>query len=148
MGKIFAEWNGSGCHTNFSTETMRAGTGGMKYIDDMMMKFSEKHALHIQLYGAGNEKRLTGEHETSSMAQFSYGTGNRAASFRIPTSTMAANGKGYIEDRRPASNIDPYVVASIIFDTACNEQTAAGPLIDHYRAWQKWMVDAEVPKQR
>ena len=45
--KIFKEWNGSGCHSNFSTETMRAGTGGMKYIDDMMAKFSAKHLLHI-----------------------------------------------------------------------------------------------------
>jgi len=65
--KIFKEWNGSGCHTNFSTETMRVGSGGMKYIDDMMTRFSKKHTLHISLYGAGNEKRLTGEHETSSM---------------------------------------------------------------------------------
>lgn len=53
--KIFREWNGSGCHTNFSTETMRAGTGGMKYIEDMMARFKEKHALHISLYGAGND---------------------------------------------------------------------------------------------
>lgn len=83
--KIFAEWNGSGCHTNFSTETMRAGTGGMKYIDDMMTRFEAKHALHISLYGAGNDLRLTGEHETSSSTVFSYGCGNRAASFRIPT---------------------------------------------------------------
>lgn len=133
--KLFPEWNGSGAHTNFSTETMRQGTGGMKYIEDMMAKFAAKHELHISLYGEDNHLRLTGKHETSSCTKFSYGTGNRAASFRIPTSTTAANGKGYIEDRRPASNIEPYVVASIIFDTACNEQTAAGPLIDHYRAW-------------
>merc|ERR1712167_61751 len=88
-----------------------------KYIDDMMAKFAAKHKLHISLYGAGNDQRLTGAHETSSMETFSYGCGNRAASFRIPTSVMASNGKGYIEDRRPASNIDPYVVSSIIFDT-------------------------------
>ena len=127
--KIFAEWNGSGCHTNFSTETMRAGTGGMKYIDDMMTKFSAKHALHISLYGSGNDKRLTGEHETSSATVFSYGCGNRAASFRIPTSVMAANGKGYIEDRRPASNIDPYVVSAIIFDTGVLPVSKADGLV-------------------
>merc|ERR1712167_465200 len=68
--KIFREWNGSGAHTNFPTKTMRAGTKGMKYIDDMMAKFSAKHQLHISLYGAGNEKRLTGEHETSSCDTF------------------------------------------------------------------------------
>jgi glutamine synthetase len=85
--KLFPDWNGSGCHTNFSTKIMREGTGGMKYIDDMMVKFSEKHLLHMKLYGEGNEKRLTGHHETSSYTKFSYGAGNRAASFRIPTST-------------------------------------------------------------
>ena len=83
--KLFADWNGSGCHTNFSTKTMRAGTGKMKYIDDMMAHFKEKHALHISLYGSDNHKRLTGIHETSSVDKFSYGTGNRACSFRIPT---------------------------------------------------------------
>jgi len=83
--KIFKDWNGTGCHTNFSTETMRAGTGGMKYIEDMMQKFAKRHALHISLYGADNDKRLTGKHETSSTTRFSYGCGNRAASFRIPT---------------------------------------------------------------
>jgi len=144
--KIFAEWNGSGCHTNFSTTTMRAGTGGMKYIDDMMAKFAAKHALHISLYGAGNDKRLTGEHETSSMSQFSYGTGNRAASFRIPTSVMAADGKGYIEDRRPASNIDPYIVSSIIFDTGILPNSLGGPMATHYLAWAKWMETATIEK--
>jgi len=144
--KIFTEWNGSGCHTNFSTTTMRAGTGGMKYIDDMMAKFAAKHALHISLYGAGNDKRLTGEHETSSMSQFSYGTGNRAASFRIPTSVMAADGKGYIEDRRPASNIDPYIVSSIIFDTGILPNSLGGPMAEHYLAWAKWMETATIER--
>ena len=100
---------------------MREGSGGLAYIDEMMKKFEAKHALHISLYGADNHKRLTGVHETSSIHKFSYGTGNRAASFRIPTSVMHDNGKGYVEDRRPASNIDPYIVSSIVFDTACLE---------------------------
>ena len=45
--KLFSDWNGSGCHTNFSTLTMREGTKGMKYIDDMMVKFAARHKLHI-----------------------------------------------------------------------------------------------------
>jgi glutamine synthetase len=83
--KLFADWNGSGCHTNFSTKIMREGTGGMKYIEDMMVKMEAKHSLHLKLYGEGNEQRLTGIHETSSFSKFSYGAGNRAASVRIPS---------------------------------------------------------------
>ena len=65
--KLFKDWNGSGCHTNYSTETMRKGTGGMKYIDDMMEKFAKKHTDHLMVYGEEDYKRLTGLHETSSM---------------------------------------------------------------------------------
>ena len=133
--KLFSDWNGSGCHTNFSTKTMREGTRGMKYIEDLMVKLGAKHKEHLVLYGEDNSKRLTGHHETSSMHSFSYGVGNRAASVRIPTSTGHANGKGYIEDRRPASNIDPYVVASIIADTTLLEESKAEPMIKHYLTW-------------
>ena len=83
--KLFADWNGSGCHTNFSTKIMREGSGGMKYIEEMMVKMEKRHDLHLKLYGEGNEQRLTGIHETSSFTKFSYGAGNRAASIRIPS---------------------------------------------------------------
>lgn len=91
----------------------------------MMDKFEAKHTLHMELYGQGNQSRMTGIHETSSFDTFSWGVGNRTASFRIPTQTKHDNGKGYIEDRRPASNIDPYLVGAIIADTGILEKSKA-----------------------
>ena len=137
--KLYPDWNGSGCHTNFSTKTMREGSwfgkSGMAYIEQMMEKFKAKHKTHMKLYGAGNEKRLTGKHETSSADDFSYGAGDRAASFRIPTSTLAAGGKGYIEDRRPASNIDPYIVGALMLSTSCLDGQGTDELEYHYSKW-------------
>lgn len=144
--KLFPDWNGSGCHTNFSTKTMREGTGGMAYIENMMTKMDAKHMTHMALYGADNHKRLTGIHETSPFDKFSWGAGNRAASVRIPTQTMNQNGKGYIEDRRPASNIDPYIVSSIIYDTCVLGESLATPMVDHYTAWSKWLETAPIEK--
>ena len=101
----------------------------------MMVGFKKHHELHMKLYGEGNNKRLTGIHETSSFKDFSYGPGNRAASFRIPTSTAAANGKGYIEDRRPASNIEPYLVAAVILSSGCLDGKGTDELVSHYDKW-------------
>merc|ERR1719389_506010 len=143
--KLFEDWNGSGCHTNFSTKTMRSGEQGMAYIEAMMEKFATQHAVHIMLYGDDNAKRLTGIHETSSMDSFSFGVGNRAASFRIPTQVKNANGKGYIEDRRPASNIDPYIVSGIIFDTSVLPQSQAQGMKDYYEAWRQWRKQENIP---
>jgi glutamine synthetase len=112
---IPGDWNGAGCHCNYSTEAMRQD-GGYKVILDAMKKLESKHAEHIRAYGAGNERRLTGKHETASMDKFSYGVADRGASIRIPRFTER-DGKGYLEDRRPASNIDPYAVTSMIFQT-------------------------------
>lgn len=118
----------------------------MKYIDDMMSKMKNKHNVHMMLYGEGNQKRLTGIHETSSFKKFSYGTGNRAASFRIPTVTRAQKGKGYVEDRRPASNIDPYVVAAIIVDTALLEKSKSEILVNHYENWTKFLSETTIER--
>lgn len=134
--KLFRDWNGAGCHTNYSTKTMREGTGGWDYIISILERLAPKHQLHIELYG-DNSKRLTGHHETSNKEQFSYGSGNRAASCRIPTST-AAEKKGYIEDRRPASDIDPYVVGALLVDSTLLEKSQIDGLYNHYIAWRKW----------
>jgi glutamine synthetase len=111
------DWNGAGCHTNYSTKPMREA-GGYQVIIDAIEKLGKKHAEHIKVYGEGNERRLTGAHETARIDEFTYGVGNRGASIRIPTDTEADQ-KGYFEDRRPASNMDPYVVTGKVFDTTC-----------------------------
>jgi glutamine synthetase len=112
----------------------------------MMEKFSAKHDIHMKLYGEDNHKRLTGIHETSSFSEFSYGTGNRAASFRIPTQVRNENGKGYVEDRRPASNIDPYVVGGIIYDTGVLDSAKSAPLVEHYNKWADFLSKTVIEK--
>merc|ERR1711998_389065 len=99
-------------------EKMRAA-GGLEEIEKAIRKLGTRAREHIAAYGEGNERRLTGKHETADMNTFSYGVANRGCSIRIPRSTEA-DGCGYLEDRRPSSNCDPYIVTSKIFATTCD----------------------------
>ena len=102
------EWNGSGLHTNFSTDTMRLD-GNEEYFMALFNAFETRHEDHIKAYGSNNNLRLTGEYETQAIDKFSWGVSDRGASIRVPQDT-AKEWKGYVEDRRPGSNADPYKI--------------------------------------
>ena len=113
---VVGDWNGSGCHTNFSNKPMRE-LGDKRYFMEIISKLGEKHLDHITDYGENNSMRLTGDHETQHIDKFSWGIGDRSASVRVP-STVGTTWSGYLEDRRPASNCDPYKVTKKLVEAS------------------------------
>jgi glutamine synthetase len=122
---VAGDWNGSGMHANFSNTMLRT-CGNKEAYDAVCQAFEPRIKDHIDVYGADNDQRLTGLHETQEIDKFSYGVSDRGASIRIPIGTVSNGWKGWLEDRRPASNADPYMVASAIIQTVKKAKLPAG----------------------
>ena len=122
------DWNGSGLHTNYSTNKMRE-INGYSYIETAVKDLERNHMEHMKVYGKDNEMRMTGKHETSSYDKFTWGVADRTVSVRIPRSAFVEQ-SGYLEDRRPGANADPYNVAARLVQTTVIESSAYEAVVE------------------
>lgn len=134
---IKGDWNGAGMHTNFSTIDTRDKSKGREAISRAVEDLGAKHAEHIAIYGHGLDERLTGLHETCDIDTFKAGAADRGASIRIPR-PVEEKGYGYLEDRRPGANSDPYLVAARLITTICGIDES----VFQFRSWPRQTANA------
>ena len=137
---IKGDWNGSGCHINFSTKEMRED-GGMEHIVAACKRLGETFLDDVKFYGGDNNERMTGAHETSKLSEFTYGIGTRHTSVRIGND-IAAAGKGYYEDRRPASNIDPYLATARFYASSMGYEGPDSTKLERQAWWAQLEAEA------
>ena len=134
-------------HANFSNGAMR-NAGTQDTFTQICEAFGKNIHRHIDVYGADNDQRLTGAHETEALDKFSYGISDRGASIRIPVGTIDNGWKGRLEDRRPSSNADPYKVASVIVTTTKESGATAEKKATKKKATKKKATKKKATKKK